>query len=128
MIPDPAYRDATRRALYRASGGVMVEIRRSARGGQGAVATVRAIVRNVTADRAAASATGYGANRPGGLSQDDRQIIVMADDLAAQNFPLPLQKGDIVLVKDTGDRLTLTRIDSTRRALAGAIEATGTGV
>ena len=57
------------------------------------------------------------------------QILVMAADLAAAGFPLPLQKGDRVVLQaadetpPAGEVLVLTRVDAQKRKLAGCIEA-----
>ena len=64
-------------------------------------ARVTAVVRNYLPDTTQESATGYSASQVGSISQGDRQILVMADDLAAAGFVLPVRKGDQVLVADS---------------------------
>ena len=83
-------------------------------------ATVFATVRNYQPDTTAEAATGYSASRVGAISEGDRLLIVMARNLAAADFPLPLQKGDRVVLQ-ASDELppageTLDReLGSTRR-------------
>ncbi|QXX74241.1 hypothetical protein [Methylovirgula sp. HY1] len=91
-------------------------------------AEVTALVQNYTPDGAAASRTGYGAGAPGGISQGDRTIIVMATDLAERRFPLPLAKNDRITLVTTGERLNVVKVDPDKRAMAGAIELTAAGV
>jgi hypothetical protein len=50
----------------------------------------------------------------------DRLIIVLSDDLAAKNFPLPLRKNDKALVQ--GEWLNIENLDPSKRGIAGAIE------
>ena len=97
-------------------------------------ATVFATVRNYQPDTTAEAATGYSASRVGAISEGDRLLIVMACDLAAADFPLPLQKGDRVVLQASdelppaGETLTVTRVDAQKRAFAGAIEVAAIGV
>ena len=64
-------------------------------------ARVTAVVRNYLPDTTQELASGYSASQVGSISQGDRQILVMADDLAAAGFVLPVRKGDQVLVADS---------------------------
>jgi hypothetical protein len=89
---------------------------------------VQAIVRNVTMDTTQTAQTGLSASSPGAIPQDDRLLIVLADDLAAANFPLPLAKGDLIVLALSAEQLQVTRVDPYKRALAGAIEITAAGV
>lgn len=97
-------------------------------------ATVTAVVRNYAPDATQEAASGYSASQVGNLTEGDRQILVMAADLDAQGFPLPLQKGDRVVLQaadetpPAGEVLVLTRVDAQKRKLAGCIEAAGVGV
>ena len=91
-------------------------------------ATVTAIVRSTLPDTTEEGETGYSGNKPGGLSQDERQILVMSQDLTNAGFPLPLKKGDQALLAPTGELLAITRVDPMKRALSGTIEAYGVGV
>lgn len=90
-------------------------------------AAVTAVVRNVLADTTAEAETGYGASQPGSVSQDDRLVIVLAADLAAAGFPLPVVKGDKIMAA-TGDKFQVTKVDAFKRAFAGALELTAVGV
>ncbi len=61
----------------------------------------------------------------GGVTLGDRMIIVLADDLAAQNFPLPLRKNDKAVV--AGETLNVETLDPFKRNIAGAIEIQAKG-
>lgn len=91
-------------------------------------ASVTAVVRLVLADGEAESRAGLGSSKPGSITQDDREIIVMADDLSNAGYPLPVQKGDRVTINDTTEAFDITKVDGYRRAMSGAIEMTATGV
>jgi hypothetical protein len=71
---------------------------------------------------------GLGASTPGAVPQDDRLVIVMADDLAAAAFPLPVAKGDLIVLSLSAEQLMVTRVDPYKRAFAGAIELTAAGI
>lgn len=90
-------------------------------------AAVTAIVRGYRPDRNVASEGGYSSGSVGALSMGDRQILVMADELTAAGFTLPLQKDDQVVITDTGEMLLIREPDSTKRAVAGCIEAWAVG-
>lgn len=86
-------------------------------------AVVTAKVTNVTADTAAETDAGISSSETGNISQDDRLILVMAADLAAAGFSLPVAKGDKVIIDGVAaDDLTVIRVDAYKRAMAGAIE------
>jgi len=97
-------------------------------------ATVTAVVRDYLPDTTAEAATGYSASEVGAVTEGDRMLIVMAADLAAAGFPLPLQKGDRVVLQEAdelppaGETLTVTRVDARKRYFAGAIEVVAVGV
>lgn len=108
--------------------GVSIEIRRVTGAAPNSVAiskSVLAIVQNFLPDSFAVARQGY--SGPGAISQGDRRIIVMADDLAATGFPLPIKKNDTVIL-DTGDKLNVTQADAQTRAMVGAIEIVAAGV
>jgi hypothetical protein len=123
-----------RAMIYQATGGMQVKFQRVTGIAPNATvnpvggASVTAIVRGYSDNGAAAAATGYGSNKLGGITEGERQILVMADELAAAGFPLPLQKNDQVIVIETGELMTVTKPDSTKRAVAGCIEAYAVGV
>ena len=87
-----------------------------------------AIVRGVQPDTTEPARSGYGDRQVGGLTQGDRQVIVMADALRQQGFPLPLRKGDNVIIGATGEKLNITRVDADRRISADCIELYATGI
>ena len=89
---------------------------------------VQAIVRNVTMDTTQTAQAGLSASSPGAIPQDDRLLIVLADDLAAADFPLPVAKGDLIVLALSAEQLQVTRVDPYKRALAGAIEITAAGI
>ncbi len=125
---DPRYQKMTARMIAKAGGAAQVTFQRVTGLAPNTTlvsATVTAHVRNYQPDTTEASKTGYSASQPGAITLGDREILVMAADLTAQNFPLPLKKGDNALVADTGEKLKITHVDSTKRAIAGCIEATG---
>lgn len=93
-----------------------------------ASASITAIVRMMTPDSTAVAETGYSAHNAGSISQDDRLVIVMADDLTAADFPLPVMKGDRVVLSATSEEFEVTKVDPYKRALTGAIEVTIAGV
>lgn len=68
----------------------------------------------------------------GGITQGNRTVILLVDDLAAVRFPLPVAKNDkIVLLDDTGAQievLNVTDPDPYKRALGGAIELRAEGM
>jgi hypothetical protein len=61
------------------------------------------------------------------ITQGDRNIIVMVEDLAAKRFPLPLRKNDRVILL-TGEELNVTVVDARTRALGGALDVVATGL
>lgn len=89
-------------------------------------ATVTAKVMKYALDTVTVAETGYSASKPGAIRQGDRQILVMADDLAAAGFPLPVLKSDRVLVP--GDTINIIAVDANKRAMAGCIEIEAAGV
>ncbi len=69
----------------------------------------------------------------GGITQGDRLVIVLADDLANERFPLPVAKNDKIVLLDPvsgvqGEVLNVTDPDPYKRALGGAIELKAEGV
>lgn len=91
-------------------------------------AQVTAVVRNYQPDTTAEAASGYSASQIGNITEGDRQIIVMKDDLTAAGFPLPVQKGDQVIIAETGELLSVTRVDPAKRFMANCIELYAIGV
>jgi len=93
-----------------------------------ATATVNAIVRNVQVNSTAAAESNFGASEPGAISQNERLVIVSATDLASADYPLPVQKGDQIVLPATNEILTISRVDPYKRAMANAIELYAAGV
>ena len=89
---------------------------------------VTAIVRNVLPDTTAAAQAGISASTPGAVTQADRLVIVLADDLAAAGFPVPVARGDQVILPDASELANVLRVDPYKRALAGAVEIFIAGV
>lgn len=83
-------------------------------------ANVTARVRGYTPESTEVSQTGYGASQVGALTQTDRIVIVVADDLAAAGFPLPVLKNDKVILAD-GTKATVTMVDAHQRSTSGGI-------
>ena len=91
-------------------------------------ASVTAVVRDYVLDTTADAQAGYSASQPGAITQGDRLFIVMAADLAAAGFPVPVQKGDQILIAASGELLSVVRVDAGKRYLAGAVEIFAAGV
>lgn len=97
-------------------------------------ASITAIVREYVPDGQVQSQEGYGSGSVGGITQGERQILVMQEDLLAAGWPTNtagfavLQKGDKVTVTMTGEELQVTRADLGKRYIAGCIEAFAVGV
>ena len=90
--------------------------------------TIPAIVQNVQPNGVADSQAGLAASQMGAISQNDRLVILQATVLQASRFPMPVQKGDVVILPLTGDTFSVTKIDPYKRDMAGAIELTISGV
>jgi hypothetical protein len=89
---------------------------------------IPAIVQNAQPDGNAEAQAGLAASQMGAISQNDRLVILMATALQLARFPLPVQKGDVVILPLTGDTFSVTKIDPYKRDMAGAIELTISGV
>ncbi|MFT4098623.1 MAG: hypothetical protein QM651_16010 [Rhodoblastus sp.] len=130
MQVDPTIQEATRRAIYRASGGLQVTFTRQtgiAPAATFVAATVTALVRDYRIDTQEIAQEGFKPTSPGAITQGDREILVMADDLATAGFPLPLLKGDNI-VAETGERMNIVSVDARKRTIAGCIEIKASGV
>ena len=90
-------------------------------------ATVTAKVMKYALDTVTVAETGYPASKQGAIRQGDREVLVMATDLAAQGFPLPVLKSDRIVLA-TGDTLSIIAVDANKRAMAGCIEIGAAGV
>ena len=90
--------------------------------------SLNALVRNVSLDAAAAAQSGLSASTPGAVTQADRLVIVLADDLAAAGFPVPVARGDQIVLPDASELLNVIRVDPYKRAIAGAVEIFAAGI
>ena len=52
----------------------------------------------------------------------------MTADLQNQAWPLPIQKDDKIFLFSNNELLSVTRVDASKRAIAGAIELQAVGV
>jgi hypothetical protein len=119
---------AYRRAIQRT--GELVTLRRisgAAPRTVGFSVDVYANVQTYAPDTVEPSEAGYPASQLGGITQNDRKVIVVAQDLADARFPLPVQKNDKIVLAN-GDVLNVTGVDEHKRQLAGAIELTAAGI
>jgi hypothetical protein len=91
-------------------------------------ADLTAIVMKYAPDGGAASRQGYGANELGGVTQGDRLVILMTQDLCDARYPLPVRKDDKITLSRTGEELTVVSVDASKRGIAGAIEIEAVGV
>ena len=91
-------------------------------------ADVKAIVSMDRDDGQEVGQTGYSSRKPGTITQDSRDLIVMASALVAARFPLPLRKHDRVILAMTGEKFSVIHVNAYKRALSGAIELTIVGV
>jgi hypothetical protein len=121
---DPAMQAAYRRALARTGETVTVQ-RVSGTAPRTATfsASVKANVQSYAPETNEVSEGGYGSSQIGATTQSQRKVIVVAEDLAAARFPLPVQKNDRVMLAD-GTKCNVTGVDAHKRQLAGAIELT----
>lgn len=90
-------------------------------------ASVVAKVMKYSLDTVTVAETGYSASKPGAIRQGDREVLVMADDLSAAGFPLPVLKSDRIVLP-TGDVLNIISVDANKRAMAACIEIDAAGV
>jgi hypothetical protein len=138
MTADPSIVAAYRRAFARQGVAVPVTLTRIT-GFAPNTATVSAdivaIVRDYMPDTTAVAETGFAAGKQGAITQGDRMIIVMIDDLAQKRFPLPVRKNDRLTLRSdaghlgaSGDVLNVVAVDALKRAAGGAIELKAAGV
>ena len=126
---DPGFSASSARAIKRVGQRVMFErVIGFAPHATVTRVTVTAAIRGKAPDTVEPRRSGYSASEPGSLSETERECLVMASDLSAAGFPLPLQRGDRITIIESGERLNVVRSDSGRRAIAGMIEVTAAGV
>lgn len=125
-LSKPSYVAAYRKALQR-NGQPVTFVRDAgvAPGISQVSATVQAHVMNYVPDTNVVGRTDFG-QRLGTITQGDRKIIVLADDLSAAGFPIPLRKHDKAVVQ--GETLDIIEVDDNTRMLAGAYELVVAGV
>ena len=82
--------------------------------------TINARVRGYGPDRTAPSQEGYSASQEGAITQTDRIVIVVAADLAAAGFPMPVKKNDKVILAD-GTKANVELVDPHQRSTSGGI-------
>ncbi len=85
-------------------------------------AVVTAIVRDYQPDTTQPAQSGYASTKVGSITEGDRLVILMASDLAAARYPLPMQKNDKIIIVETGDVMNVVDVDAYKRTVAGAIE------
>ena len=73
--------------------------------------SIPAIVQNAQPDGTAERQAGLASSQMGAISQNDRLVILMATALQSARVPLPVQKGDVVILPLTGDTFSVTKID-----------------
>lgn len=57
----------------------------------------------------------------GGITQGDRNVLLLAEDLETNGFPLPLQKNDRIVVR--GKALNIVKVDDSTHRNAGVLNA-----
>jgi hypothetical protein len=125
---DPTMLSAHRRAVVRT--GERVTIQRISGTAPRTVSFSAEVMANVQAyapDSTEVSQTGYAATQPGAITQSDRKVIVIAQDLLDQRFPLPIRKNDKIILAD-GAKCNVNGVDAHKRSIAGAIEMTVSSV
>lgn len=127
QLPDQNARAAYRRALSRAGQSVTVQ-RWTGQAPNRTVtqATVKAFVRDYTANSGAVGRTDFGESKQGAITQTERHVILLGEDLYEQSFPLPVAKDDKVVVQ--GETMNVDMVDPNTRVFAGAIDLTVSGV
>jgi hypothetical protein len=89
---------------------------------------VNARVLNIIADATQTAQAGLGASSMGAIEQGDRTVILSGADLAAENFPLPVIRGDQVILPDNAEILNVLRVDAYTRRYVGGVTLTVVGV
>jgi hypothetical protein len=124
MTPNPAIVASYDRALLKR--GMQVIVKRVTGFAPNPTASISAwvvaMVTDYQPDTTQPAQTGYAATKMGAITEGDRLVILMATDLEAKRFPLPLQKNDKIIIVDTGDELNVIDVDGYKRAVAGAVE------
>jgi len=85
--------------------------------------SIMARVRGYNPETTEVAESGYSVSQVGALTQTQRKIVVVAADLAAAGFPLPVLKHDKILLAD-GTKGDVTEVDAHKRSTSGGIEIT----
>jgi hypothetical protein len=85
--------------------------------------SIGARVRGYAPETMQVAETGYASSQGGAISQTDRKVVVVADDLAAAGFPMPPRKNDKIILAD-GTKGNVTQVDAHKRSFTGGIELT----
>ncbi len=129
MTTDPSAQGAYYSALK--VRGVPVTLQRVTGNAPNAVVassvSLNAIVLNFTPG-GGLDAANLTAGGPGSIRLGDRKLIVMAADLSASGFALPVVQGDQAILPDSSEVLTIVKVDAYERRFGGAIEITAAGV
>jgi len=66
--------------------------------------------------------SGYGADElVGDVVQGDRRVILLAEDVYAHRFPVPVRRNDRLLI--AGEELNVEAVDDNTRRISGALMA-----
>jgi hypothetical protein len=89
---------------------------------------LKAKVALVQPDAGAAAREHVEMSAPGAVTENSRVVILAERHLRGTRFPLPIQKGDKVLLPATSELFDVARVDPYLRAIAGGVTLTVTGV
>ena len=87
-----------------------------------ATAAVWARVHDLMPDPKQTSRDGLASSSRGSIEQNDRKVTISALDLAALGYPLPVARGDQVILPDSTEVLNVNAVDAySRRYVAGVV-------
>jgi len=90
-------------------------------------ASIRGLVETVTQNTTEDARTGIPSSATGVVTQFDRKVSLIEEDLTDAQFPLPVQIGDKLFLPKTNETLTISSVDPYRSDVVGVIEMTATG-
>ena len=93
-----------------------------------ASASVKARILDLKADTTETAQTGLSASAMGVIEQADRTVIISAADLAASSYPLPVQRGDQIILPDNIEILNVLRVDAYSHRFSSGLVLTVVGV
>ena len=93
-----------------------------------ASASVKARILNLKADTTETSQAGLRAAAMGAIEQADRTVIVSAADLTAANYPLPVERGDQIILPDNNEILNVLLVDAYSHRFSSGLVLTVVGV